>query len=718
MSWLPFKIAPESSQTPVAQRIRILQALDLVRQMPLTIAGNLLLSGLSVFVLRDLLQPAYMLGWLALFWLAAIPGTYLWWKFRRAKEPASVSARHIRRAAIFSFVVALPWAVGNWFLFDRGTNEDTLFLVFVAGGLTAGTVSIFAAIPSVSLVFVTVTIAPLILQFLLEGDLQNMVMGCMIIIYAGLLGLFVRNAHRSLIHGAEMEIDRRNIIRQLEESHQRLSRTLESASDEILLFDSEERLVMGNSRQGGSLLFANDALIPGAGLADLTRSVIPTGLIPEAAGNQEAWLQQFLAWYRAPDAGFIVKTKDALSYSLSVQPTIDDEMFLVITDISALSMQAAMARQSKQRLEDFAETAADWMWEVDSNYKFTLLRSQRDASGPLTSMLGEQISDVTSLMPIKEERKALTDVIAGQRRFRDQRIQFQHAGHSLTLSISGKPILDENGKYQGHRGTFRDVTQDVLAAKQLLEAKEQAEIASRAKSEFLAHMSHELRTPLNAILGFSEIMSMGIYGEIAQEKYREYVDTIHESGAHLLAIINDILDISRIESGKAELHEQKIDVIALFESCLKLIEGRASAAGHIVRAELPRDLPNLWADERNIKQIVINLLGNAIKFTPPGGHIKLGAEITAQGCMRIFVQDNGPGISKEDQARVLLSFDRGSALTRREAEGSGLGLPLSRLLTELHGGRLSIDSETGKGTKIIVEMPQARTMQDRLSASG
>lgn len=137
-----------------------------------------------------------------------------------------------------------------------------------------------------------------------------------------------------------------------------------------------------------------------------------------------------------------------------------------------------------------------------------------------------------------------------------------------------------------------------------------------------------------------------------------------------------------------------------------------------MRAELPRSLPNLWADERNIKQIVINLLGNAIKFTPPGGHIKLGAEITAQGCMRIFVQDNGPGISKEDQARVLLSFDRGSALTRREAEGSGLGLPLSRLLTELHGGRLSIDSETGKGTKIIVEMPQARTMQDRLSASG
>lgn len=717
--WLPLELDPATSNTVLARKIRVRQALELVSQLPLTVGGNLSLSVLTLVAFQGKVSTVYAFCWIALFLVTAIPGLRQWIKYRKAPEPERVSTALIWRAALYSFIVALPWAIGNWLVFELGNHEDEQFMIFVTGGLTAGVITTLATIPMVSLVYVAVIVTPLILRTLMTGDgphVEHYVMAGMLIIYVSLLSLFVRSSYRSLKAGVELEIDRQNMVVKLQEAHRRLSQTLNRSSDEILLFDNDECLVMSNASKSGSLLFHLNNLREGVTLEELAGNAVSSSLLQGSEDVDDAWLKKFLAWYRDPEGEFIVVTKGSRTCSLTVQPTSDGEVFLIIRDITDLSASAAMARQSTQRLQDFTETAADWMWEIDERAHFTLLTPQREASLPAESLLRHKLSDISTLMPNKAERKNLAAMIVQRRAFRDVRFQLLIDGGSLTLSISGKPIFNDDGYYLGHRGTFRDVTAEVLAVDALRDAKERAEYASRTKSEFLAHMSHELRTPLNAILGFSEIMTMEIYGKIEPPKYLEYVKTIHESGAHLLAIINDILDISRIEAGKAELNEQEIEVTALIESCMRLVEGRANDMGHIITIAMAPGLPKLWADERNVKQILINLLGNAVKFTPSGGRITLGAELTEQGCFRFFISDNGHGLSNDDQARVLTPFDRGSAMTRKETEGSGLGLPLCRLLTELHGGQLRIASELGKGTTVSIEFPRERTIDQKLSA--
>ncbi|MSP42571.1 MAG: PAS domain-containing sensor histidine kinase [Alphaproteobacteria bacterium] len=473
---------------------------------------------------------------------------------------------------------------------------------------------------------------------------------------------------------------------------------------------------MSNTAKAGSPLFPEDELKEGVSLSELAGASVRAGLVPSACGREEAWLDEFLARHRHPGNELIVLTSDARTCSLMVQPTTDGEMFLVIKDISALSAQAAIACESAQRRVDFAETAADWMWEIDEKTKFTVLTQPGVSDILVADLLGQKFLELPFLAMAEAERRQIAEKLAERQAFRDLRLQYTQDEQSWALSLSGKPFFSENGEYRGHRGTFRDVTRDVRAQRELMEAKDHAEVGSRSKSEFLAHMSHELRSPLNAILGFSEIMSMGLYGKIEQPKYLEYVDTTHESGAHLLSIINDILDISRIESGKVELNEQDVDLEGLFESCLNLIGGRASEAGHTVQGQLMPEMPQLWADERLTKQILINLLGNAVKFTPYGGRITLGVEVTARACVRFWVSDNGPGMSQEDQARALIPFDRGSAMTKSETQGAGLGLPLCKMLAELRGGQLTLENNAAGGLTVSVEYPIERTIETKVSA--
>ncbi len=255
---------------------------------------------------------------------------------------------------------------------------------------------------------------------------------------------------------------------------------------------------------------------------------------------------------------------------------------------------------------------------------------------------------------------------------------------------------------------LRDVTERKQIERVIVVAKEQAELASRAKSEFLANMSHELRTPLNAILGFSEIIRDRALGD-DEDKYNQYAADIHTSGDHLLQIINDILDLAKIEAGQTELDEDRVDVADIVLSCLRLVEERARDAGVELSTDIATALPALRADTRKLKQILINLLSNAVKFTPEGGSVVVHARLDSAGELELTVRDTGIGISSADIPRALAPFnqiDRGT-LNRRH-EGTGLGLPLVRSLCELHGGTFSLDSEVNVGTAATVRFPAQR----------
>jgi two-component system, cell cycle sensor histidine kinase PleC len=242
------------------------------------------------------------------------------------------------------------------------------------------------------------------------------------------------------------------------------------------------------------------------------------------------------------------------------------------------------------------------------------------------------------------------------------------------------------------------------------EARRRAEAANIAKSRFLAQMSHELRTPLNAILGFSEVMKTEVFGEHSVAAYKDYSSDIHNSGVHLLGLINEILDLSRIEAGRYELNEESVSLVSIVEDCHHLLKLRASNRGIIIHEVFEPELPRLWADERAIRQICLNLLSNAIKFTPPAGEIWLKVGWTASGGQYISIKDTGAGIPEEEIPIVLASFGQGSNSIKSAEQGAGLGLPIAKSLVDLHGGTFNLISKLRIGTEVIVTFPPERVV--------
>jgi PAS domain S-box-containing protein len=292
---------------------------------------------------------------------------------------------------------------------------------------------------------------------------------------------------------------------------------------------------------------------------------------------------------------------------------------------------------------------------------------------------------------------------------------YRKDGRTFWNELRVNPVFDERGQLVHFIGVITDVTAKMRAEESLRShqealraAKEQAELASRSKSEFLANMSHELRTPLNAVIGFSEIMEMEVFGALGAAQYRDYAHDIRSSGMHLLSLINTILDLSKIEAGKYELHPEEIELGRAVDSCLRLVKERANAGRLRLTTAIPANLPRLVADERALKQILINLLSNAVKFTPPGGSVDVSVRLDTDGDVLLSVADTGIGIAEKDIAKALAPFGQVDGDLNRKQAGTGLGLPLVKQLAELHGGSLELHSRLGVGTTVTVRLPQPR----------
>ena len=250
-----------------------------------------------------------------------------------------------------------------------------------------------------------------------------------------------------------------------------------------------------------------------------------------------------------------------------------------------------------------------------------------------------------------------------------------------------------------------EVSRRVAAQRAAQQARAEAEAASRAKTDFLSHMSHELRTPLNAVIGFSDAMTAGMGGKL-NEKHASYVRDIHSSGQHLLSLINDILDLSKVESGKAEIDEQEIDLRDVIERSLPFVRERADEAGIELSTDLPSRIPALRADPRKVMQMLVNLLSNAVKFTPPNGRVTVSVEERNGFGLVLSVADTGVGMKPEDIPKALSAY--GQVDNGHRHEGTGLGLPLVKGMVELHGGKLDVESEVGVGTTVAITFPAER----------
>lgn len=250
------------------------------------------------------------------------------------------------------------------------------------------------------------------------------------------------------------------------------------------------------------------------------------------------------------------------------------------------------------------------------------------------------------------------------------------------------------------------------------EARRRAEEANLAKSRFLASMSHELRTPLNAILGFSEVMSGEVLGPMENASYKEYVHDIHQSGQHLLNLINEILDLSRIEAGKYELAETALALSDIAEDCISLVQLKARSKNIRIVEAFETGLPMVWADEKSIRQVLLNLLSNAVKFTPTGGEIQVKLGWTAGRGQYIAVKDNGPGIAEEEIPVVLAAFGQGSIAIKSAEQGTGLGLPIVQAIMAKHGGEFVLKSKLREGTEGIAILPPQRVLEGLAAVEG
>ena len=479
--------------------------------------------------------------------------------------------------------------------------------------------------------------------------------------------------------------------------------------------------------------------------------------------------------------------------------------------------------EEAQRLRDYAEAAADWFWEMDAELRFTRMQasSQLPDSYSGADFIGRHLHEIAGLAATNADWQPLFDLLEARLPFRDVRLSFRSDERgALHLSVSGLPVFDRAGRFEGYRGIGRDLTllmraeadlaektallratldsmdqgllvldgerrirlwndrlcqlfglaadtlmlgrpvaelreadlllwpaeepaadgpprelllrsgrylemrlsampeggvlatyRDISIRKRIIDdlsrAKEEAELASRSKSEFLANMSHELRTPLNAIIGFADILRGEIFGRLGDPHYVEYAGDIRDSGHHLLNLINDVLDVSKIEFGKVELVEEPVDIAAIVDACARLMRDRAEAAGVRLLQFLPPDLPLVQGDERRLKQILLNLLSNAVKFTPPEGRVVIRATLGPTG-LDLAVEDTGIGIAPADLDKALRPFGQIDSRLARKYQGTGLGLPLTKSMIELHGGTLELKSRPGVGTTATIHLPLAR----------
>ena len=397
--------------------------------------------------------------------------------------------------------------------------------------------------------------------------------------------------------------------------------------------------------------------------------------------------------------------------------------------ILAALIQAALiatAAQEKKRAADRAAEEGLAMYQLLADNAVDLITRHapdgriRFASPAARSLLGQAPSDLEgqmlSALAHPDDAAMLESAFLESAYFNREsaaEIRLRRAGMNYVWSeIRCRPV---GPRPKGQPAEIVAVTRDISERKEqeraLIEARDTAMSASRAKSSFLANMSHELRTPLNAIIGFSELMTREIFGPLGNGRYQEYAKLIHDSGGHLLDLINGVLDMSKIEAGKFELYEEIFELEDVVSSSLRFVRLAAERAGVELESEIARETSQIFADRRAIKQILVNLLSNGIKFTPKGGEVRLTTRLAEKG-VEIKVQDTGVGISKADLERLGRPFEQAEGAMTRGKEGTGLGLALVKSLTAMHGGEAVLESALGSGTTVTLRLPYAAVGAD------
>ncbi len=503
-------------------------------------------------------------------------------------------------------------------------------------------------------------------------------------------------------------------------AQQRLRESIESLAGGFALFDANETLVLCNRRYGDLYAGVRDMLVPGMSFEQLITAAARSGNFPEANENAEVWVHKQLQHFRNPGRPFEIELRDGTWFRVAERRTANGGFVVISTNITELRRRESELRSIGEELRHknvLLDAALDNMAQglamFDVNQRMIICNQRFLDLYNLPASMAQPGTELAEILSFTADMEELTPEQA--KALRQRRLATAASPEETTMQdfLSNGRVINVVHRPMpggGSLATYDDVTGSYSAERQLRMAKEEAELASRAKSDFLANVSHELRTPLNAIIGFSEIIKDQLFGPMGNQRYREYAIDIHDSGTHLLSLINDILDLSKIEAGKFELHEEAIDLERATKSCFRIMRDRAEEAGVVLEHRFPAQVPNLKADPRAVKQILLNLLSNAVKFTDPGGRVLVYSSINQEAGLVLHVEDTGIGIAEADIAKAMAPFGQVDSSLSRKYEGTGLGLPLTRHLVDLHEGDLTLRSNMGQGTHVSISFPRHRVL--------
>lgn len=540
--------------------------------------------------------------------------------------------------------------------------------------------------------------------------------------------LYVRNNHRQSYRLSSMNraLAQKNYDLNSEMAErERLNQTLRKTEREYrAIIDSVSDIIFELNSEG-DILFLNDTWprVTGFEIEQSMHRNIFDMLHPQDQEDQKAAFRQLVIGKRPAYRSFTrICTSDGAYHAaeLAMSMLRQDEarqlrVVGTITDVEDRRRTERALTEAEKKYRTIVENAAGGIYQVTPEGHFLsvnpayarilgydspdhVMKHVRNAHEQLYRMPRERARFIREL-----EQKGMVQGFEAE--------MLTRQGHYIWVNENARAVRDEEGHILYYEGSLENISQRKEAEIKMTDAMLQSDLASRAKSEFLANMSHELRTPLNAIIGFSEIIRNEVYGKLEQRQYWEYAKDIHESGKQLLRIINDILDVSRIEAGDRQLNESAIDMEHLVQICLDFVGAKITEAQLNINNVTLRHIPNLVGEELAVKQCLLNILSNAMKFTQAGGSITISDEIDSDGRLRLSVTDTGIGLDDDEIEKALSPFGQVETALSRATSGTGLGLTLVTSLMRLHGGHLELVSQKGIGTTATLVFPRKRVVK-------
>ncbi len=715
-----------SAEPTLQAEIRVEQMRHYRRMLPSLCLAQMAASALVAATCLHTAPAWVVLPWLMLTWLLPIVSLRRWLRNRHRPPAAAVRPTQIRKLVVTSMIGGLIWGLSGFLFYSPELSAHQLVLIGVAGGNPAAAVGAMSIIPAAALGFSAAHLAPLALRMAVAGGPDQYAFIALLALYMAFLTFIVRSNYRSFVERVKAEREISELNDKLAKSADVLNEVLENISDGFVWFDADDRLVFCNKKFKDTNPDTADLFVPGARFEDLVRAVAERKAVNIPSDAVEDWVSQRVAHHKAGDSNVEFQLGDGRWLLASDRRTARGDYVGIRTDITekkAIEKELRRARDElERRVEDRTralQESHDQLRLITDSVPATIAyldRGKRFVFANKTCVewnattrarvLGRHVTEVVAGPGGERIARRLDKALSGKPVVYEDQIVYPD-GRIRDVAGTYIPHVDGNGMVRGCFKLVHDITEQKQVQRELTQAKEAAEQADRMKSEFFANMSHELRTPLNAVIGFSEMLELGIYGDL-RAKQREAIGDIGTRGRALLATINDILDITNIEAGRLVLEEAECDLEAAIGEVCETIRRDPAAEALTFDLTIDPEIGCLWADPRLLQQILLKLAANAMKFTPAEGRIGIRARRRIDGRVDLVVWDTGIGMAEQDMPKAMSVFGQVDSRLTRKFEGAGLGLTLAKAFTELHGGELIIDSAVGEGTTVTARFPATR----------